>query len=45
MQTSKAYILNDLAIACKKHDIKLGLYYSTPDWHFNGAEQEVPPEQ
>ena len=39
----KKDILNELAIACKKHEIKLGLYYSTPDWHFNGAEQERNP--
>ena len=39
----KKDILDELANACRKHDIKLGLYYSTPDWHFNGVEQERNP--
>ena len=39
----KKDILDELANACRKHDIKLGLYYSTPDWHFNGDEQERNP--
>ena len=39
----KKDILDELANACRKHDIKLGLYYSTPDWHFNGSEQERNP--
>jgi len=36
----KKDILKELAEACKNNGLKLGLYYSTPDWHFNGAEQE-----
>ena len=39
----KKDILKELADACKKHDMKLGLYYSTPDWHFNGDKQERNP--
>ena len=39
----KKDVLKELAAACKKHDMKLGLYYSTPDWHFNGDAQERNP--
>ncbi|MBV1887685.1 MAG: alpha-L-fucosidase, partial [Urechidicola sp.] len=39
----KKDILKELAEACKNNGLKLGLYYSTPDWHFNGAEQERNP--
>ena len=39
----KKDILKELADACKKHGLKLGLYYSTPDWHFNGPEPERNP--
>ncbi|MBL4559947.1 MAG: alpha-L-fucosidase [Labilibaculum sp.] len=39
----KKDILKELAEACKKFDMKLGLYYSTPDWHFNGDTQERNP--
>jgi len=39
----KKDILKELAEACKAHDMKLGLYYSTPDWHFNGESQERNP--
>lgn len=39
----KKDILKELADACKKYDMKLGLYYSTPDWHFNGESQERNP--
>jgi alpha-L-fucosidase len=39
----KKDILKELADACKKYDMKLGLYYSTPDWHFNGENQERNP--
>ncbi|MFR9651635.1 MAG: alpha-L-fucosidase [Rikenellaceae bacterium] len=31
----KKDILKQLADACRKHGLKLGLYYSTPDWNFN----------
>ena len=40
----KKDILKELAEACKKHNMKLGLYYSTPDWHFNGSNQERNPD-
>ena len=26
-------VLKELSVACKKHDMKLSLYYSNPDWH------------
>lgn len=39
----KKDILKELAEACKTNGLKLGLYYSTPDWHFNGKEQERNP--
>jgi alpha-L-fucosidase len=39
----KKDILKDLAEACKNNGLKLGLYYSTPDWHFNGPNQERNP--
>lgn len=40
----KKDILKLLAKACRKHDMKLGVYYSTPDWHFNGPNPEVNPD-
>jgi alpha-L-fucosidase len=39
----KKDIIGQLAEACRKHGIKLGLYYSTPDWHFNGPNPEINP--
>jgi len=39
----KKDILKELAEACKNNGLKLGLYYSTPDWHFNGESQERNP--
>jgi alpha-L-fucosidase len=36
-------ILAQLAEACMRHGLKLGIYYSTPDWHFNGPEPERNP--
>ncbi len=39
----KKDILKQLAEACKKHGLKLGVYYSTPDWHFNGPHPEINP--
>lgn len=39
----KKDILKQLADACKKHGLKLGVYYSTPDWRFNGPHPEVNP--
>ncbi len=37
----KKDILRLLADACAKHNLKLGIYYSTPDWNFNGPNPEV----
>lgn len=37
-------ILKELADACKKHGLKLGVYYSTPDWHFNHPNVEINPD-
>ncbi|MCP4310299.1 MAG: hypothetical protein GY790_03465 [Bacteroidetes bacterium] len=39
----KKDIIAQLAETCRKHGIKLGLYYSTPDWHFNGPNPEINP--
>jgi len=39
----KKDLLKELSDACKKHGLKLGLYYSTPDWHFNGPNPERNP--
>ena len=39
----KKDILKELAEACKDNGLKLGLYYSTPDWHFNGPDPERNP--
>jgi alpha-L-fucosidase len=39
----KKDILKQLAEACKKHGLKLGVYYSTPDWRFNGPHPEINP--
>ncbi|TLX74344.1 hypothetical protein E9993_12705 [Labilibacter sediminis] len=39
----KKDILKELANACQKHGLKIGIYYSTPDWHFNGPSPEVNP--
>lgn len=40
----KQDILKQLAEACRKYDMKLGVYYSTPDWHFNGPNPERNPD-
>ncbi len=39
----KKDILRQLADACRKHGLKLGVYYSTPDWRFNGPHPEINP--
>lgn len=39
----KKDLLKQLADATKRHGLKLGLYYSTPDWHFNGPNPERNP--
>lgn len=30
-------VVKELADACHRHSMKFGLYYSLPDWHFNGG--------
>ncbi len=40
----KKDILKQLADATRKHGLKLGIYYSTPDWHFNGPNPERNPD-
>ena len=37
-------LLKELSDATKRHGLKLGIYYSTPDWHFNGPEPERNPD-
>lgn len=39
----KRDLLKSLADATKRKGLKLGVYYSTPDWHFNGPTPEVNP--
>ncbi len=39
----KKDLLKELSDATKRHGLKLGLYYSTPDWHFNGPNPERNP--
>jgi len=39
----KKDILKELAEACERHGLKLGIYYSTPDWHFNGPNPQRNP--
>ncbi|WP_353517741.1 alpha-L-fucosidase [Thalassotalea sp. SU-HH00458] len=40
----KKDLLKELSDATKRHGLKLGLYYSTPDWHFNGPSPERNPQ-
>jgi len=35
-------ILAQLAEACAEEELKLGVYYSNPDWHFAGAVSRSP---
>lgn len=36
-------VVKELADACKKYDIKLGLYFSLPDWHYpQGIKRCLP---
>lgn len=37
-------VLAELAEACKKYDMKLGLYYSLPDWHFPKGIARMEPD-
>jgi len=39
----KKDLLQQLAQATKRHGLKLGIYYSTPDWHFNAPHPERNP--
>ncbi len=39
----KKDILKQLADACRDNGLKLGIYYSTPDWHFNHPNVEINP--
>jgi len=39
----KKDVLGQLAEACATHGLKLGVYYSTPDWRFNGPNPEINP--
>lgn len=40
----KKDILKELADACKQEGLKLGLYYSNPDWHFDYPNVEINPD-
>lgn len=37
-------VLKELAEACQKYDMKLGLYYSLPDWHFPQGIDRMEPD-
>ncbi len=39
----KKDLLQQLSQATKRHGLKLGIYYSTPDWHFNAPHPERDP--
>ena len=46
---TKRDIVGELAAACKRRGMKLGLYYSNPDWHHPNAynplsTHQIPPE-
>ena len=46
---AKRDVLGELAAACRRRGMKLGLYYSNPDWHHPNAynplsTHQVPPE-
>ena len=46
---AKRDVLRELADACKRRGMRLGLYYSNPDWHHPNAynplsTHQVPPE-
>lgn len=37
-------IIKELADACEKYGVKLGLYYSIPDWHYPGGIKRGTPD-
>ncbi|MCF0206004.1 MAG: alpha-L-fucosidase, partial [Bacteroidales bacterium] len=37
-------IVGELADACRKHGMKLGLYFSLPDWHYEGGIPRLLPD-
>lgn len=37
-------IVKELADACRRHDMKLGLYYSLPDWHYPYGIPRLEPD-
>ena len=46
---AKRDVVGELAAACKRRGMRLGLYYSNPDWHHPNAynplsSHQVPPE-
>ena len=46
---AKRDVVDELAAACKRRGMKLGLYYSNPDWHHPNAcnplsTHQIPPE-
>jgi Alpha-L-fucosidase len=40
----KRDIVKELADACQKYDMKLGFYYSLPDWHFPQGVVRMAPD-
>ena len=48
--SAKRDVLKELADACRRRGMKLGLYYSNPDWHHPNAHNpksshQIPPEK
>ena len=42
---AKRDVLAELAAACRRRGMKLGLYYSNPDWHHPNAHNEMSTHQ
>ena len=42
---AKRDIIGELAAACRRGDVKLGFYYSNPDWHHPNAHNEKSTHQ
>ena len=42
---AKRDVLAELAVACRRRGMKLGLYYSNPDWHHPNAHNEKSSHQ